>query len=347
MEGFIGCSGLNRRGQRHIRIWSGKAKRLVSGSLALIFALSMSACFGGRSEKKLALRDVEIIGSMQKHLAVADGTYTISMSKQDKSVLVIALKLTLTDTISGDPEEAAENFAIVALDKNNARLDGYYFTVTSKDKFIALLEDINGASSTITFTGKGSVPASTILKNAVGLECFDLSATDITAEPVDSAGSSDQGGLGGLLQKATKGDGKPNLVVAVPELTPVGKVSENIITQYSGEITTALVGNPRIGKVIDHNQVAKVLKQHKFETGDWSDPKKVAEIGKAMNVNAIAYGTIVEREEKNALDFIGAKGKYSITLQLLDINTMEILASGTHDSSKLSDLKKMQIKELR
>jgi hypothetical protein len=117
------------------------------------------------------------------------------------------------------------------------------------------------------------------------------------------------------------------IVVAVPEFLPTGKIPEGDVISITGAITSSLFANSRISKIVDHNQVSRIMKQHKFEAGDWSNPAKVAEIGKALNVNTIAIGTIslIEREGLDKL--FGAASRYNISLQLLDINTMEIIGA--------------------
>lgn len=68
--------------------------------------------------------------------------------------------------------------------------------------------------------------------------------------------------------------------------------------------------------VVDRSSFDKIKVQHKFESSDWSNAEKVAELGKALNANQIITGQVSQ-----------FGNQLVCTIKLLDVNTTEIISS--------------------
>jgi hypothetical protein len=121
-------------------------------------------------------------------------------------------------------------------------------------------------------------------------------------------------------------DSRREIIVAVPEVEMIGgNMNPSVLITLRGAIISGFLENKKINRVVDTGQIDRILKQHNFETSDWSDPDKVAEIGKALNTNTIALATVYFIPKNG----FGGKDKYTVTLSLLNVNTMEIVAAST------------------
>ena len=67
---------------------------------------------------------------------------------------------------------------------------------------------------------------------------------------------------------------------------------------------------------LDRSKISQIEKEHKFQLGDWSNDKKTAEVGKALNANILLF-----------LDKFGfidnGSGEYRFEAKFVDINTMQ------------------------
>jgi hypothetical protein len=112
--------------------------------------------------------------------------------------------------------------------------------------------------------------------------------------------------------------------VAVPEFTGTPNVPKDMITAVTGSVTSHLLENPGVHSVVDYSRINALQAQLAFEASDWSNPAKYAEIGRALNVDTIAVGTIAE----------GGKAlwdqEYVVSLQLIDIATLSVVGAYTH-----------------
>ena len=67
---------------------------------------------------------------------------------------------------------------------------------------------------------------------------------------------------------------------------------------------------------LDRSKISQIEKEHKFQLGDWSNNKKTAEVGKALNANIVLF-----------LDKFGfidnGSGEYRFEAKFVDINTMQ------------------------
>jgi hypothetical protein len=116
-------------------------------------------------------------------------------------------------------------------------------------------------------------------------------------------------------------------IVAVPELTATKNVSEDLVISFTAAVTSGLAENKNINRVVDYNQINRIMEQHRFEASDWSNSAKYAEIGKALNVDTIAVGTIS----------LGGKPlftqMYVLSVHLVDISTMAVAGSFTYTAA--------------
>ena len=67
---------------------------------------------------------------------------------------------------------------------------------------------------------------------------------------------------------------------------------------------------------IDRSKIAQIEKEHKFQLSDWSNEKKTAEIGNALNANILLFLENFSYLKNNG-------GEYRFTANLVDINSMQ------------------------
>ena len=113
---------------------------------------------------------------------------------------------------------------------------------------------------------------------------------------------------------------KPVVVVAPFDAKGVDKDEIEVIT----ELFTAEYANAGFASVVDRNSFDKIKEQLKFQSSDWSNADKVAQLGKALNANHVVVGQILKFKEK-----------FIVTIKIIDVNTTTILASHTE---KIEDI---------
>lgn len=67
---------------------------------------------------------------------------------------------------------------------------------------------------------------------------------------------------------------------------------------------------------IDRSRIAQIEKEHEFQLSDWSNEKKTAEIGNALNANILLFLENFSYLKNNG-------GEYRFTANLVDINSMQ------------------------
>jgi len=98
-------------------------------------------------------------------------------------------------------------------------------------------------------------------------------------------------------------------VVAVAPFDAISGVSAtdtNMITR----VFNIRLGNTKTVTLVDRNIIDRVLQEHKFQLGDWSNNQKTAELGRALNADWIVRGEL-EKFGSNIL----------VTVQFYDIRT--------------------------
>jgi TolB-like protein len=102
-------------------------------------------------------------------------------------------------------------------------------------------------------------------------------------------------------------------VVAVAPFDAISGISAtdaNMITR----VFFIRLGNTNKVSLVDRNVVDRVLREHSFQTGDWSNQQKTAELGRALNSDWIVRGEL-EAFGENIL----------VTVQFYDIQTFRFM----------------------
>ena len=102
-------------------------------------------------------------------------------------------------------------------------------------------------------------------------------------------------------------------VVAVAPFDAISGISStdaNMITR----VFFIRLGNTNKVSLVDRNVVDRVLREHSFQAGDWSNQQKTAELGKALNSAWIVRGEL-EKFDSNIL----------VTVQFYDIQTFRFM----------------------
>ncbi|MDR3343315.1 MAG: DUF1566 domain-containing protein [Treponema sp.] len=108
-----------------------------------------------------------------------------------------------------------------------------------------------------------------------------------------------------------------HLTVAVSLFETRGGLSKDEAEVVTELFITELIAEGTI-KVVDRNNFDKIMTEMQFQSSDWADSAKVAQLGRALNANSIIRGTVMT-----------LAGQTVITSTILDINTAQILSSST------------------
>lgn len=84
---------------------------------------------------------------------------------------------------------------------------------------------------------------------------------------------------------------------------------ESCITDFQSKIDTKLGVS-----FLDRTKIAQIEKEHKFQLGDWSNDKKTAEVGKALNANVMLF--------LDKFGYINDTDEIRFEAKFVDINTM-------------------------
>jgi TolB-like protein len=133
--------------------------------------------------------------------------------------------------------------------------------------------------------------------------------------------------VGGLIMKkvlfciftlfACAGLFAQQFTVAVSPFEARGGLSQDEADGITELYVAELVKDKTI-RVVDRNNFDKIMTEMKFQSSDWADSRRVAELGRAMGANSIIRGTVMN-----------LAGQTVITSTILDINTAQILSSST------------------
>ena len=88
------------------------------------------------------------------------------------------------------------------------------------------------------------------------------------------------------------------------------------ITTASANVLTRVfynrLGNANVVTLVDRSIVERVIREHQFQLGDWSNDRKTAELGKALNADWIVRGEIA---------LLGTD--ITVIVQFYDVNTFQ------------------------
>jgi len=116
---------------------------------------------------------------------------------------------------------------------------------------------------------------------------------------------------------------KPTVVIVPFDTVGVDETEADVLFEvFTSEF--AGLGNAR---VVDRNSFDKIKAQHSFQSSDWSNSDKIAQLGKALNANMVVTGQLMS-----------FKGSLVATFRMLDVNTVEIVATATERTSGTDDL---------
>ena len=99
-------------------------------------------------------------------------------------------------------------------------------------------------------------------------------------------------------------------VVPFDAISGISATDVNMITR----VFYIRLGNTGRVVLVDRNIVDRVIREHGFQTGDWSNQQKTAELGKALNADWIVRGE---------LEAFGAN--ILVTVQFFDIKTFQFM----------------------
>ena len=116
---------------------------------------------------------------------------------------------------------------------------------------------------------------------------------------------------------------KPVVVIAPFDAKGVSKDEADVIT----EIFTAEYAAAGGANVVDRTSFDKIRAQLSFQTSDWSNSDKVAQLGKALNANQVVVGQLLKFREQ-----------IITTIKVIDVNTTTILSSRTARVSDVEEL---------
>ena len=126
-----------------------------------------------------------------------------------------------------------------------------------------------------------------------------------------------------LVTSATFAQEKPTVVIVPFDTVGVDENESNVLF----EVFTSYFAGLGKTRVVDRNSFDKIKAEHSFQTSDWSNSDKVAQLGKALNANLVVVGQLMS-----------FKGSLVATFRMLDVNTVEIVATATERTSGTDEL---------
>ena len=126
-----------------------------------------------------------------------------------------------------------------------------------------------------------------------------------------------------VVMSLTFAQEKPTVVIVPFDSVGIDKEELNVLF----EVFTSEFAGLGIARVVDRNSFDKIREQHSFQDSDWSDSDKVAQLGKALNANLVVVGQLMS-----------FKGSLVATFRMLDVNTVEIVATTTEQVSDTNEL---------
>ena len=80
-------------------------------------------------------------------------------------------------------------------------------------------------------------------------------------------------------------------------------------------------------RVVDRNNLDKIMAEMRFQASDWADSNRVAELGRMTGADSLIRGTVMS-----------LAGQIVITATMLDINSAEILSSSTLRMQRINEV---------
>ncbi len=125
-----------------------------------------------------------------------------------------------------------------------------------------------------------------------------------------------------LLQAQANGKNKPVMVITTFDSKGISADDiEFVMTSF----TTAFT-NLGVARVVDRMSFDKIRSELSFQASDWSDSKKVAELGRALNATQVVVGQLMKRGTN-----------FFLTARILDVNTTTIISSHLDKVGNIDD----------
>ncbi|MDR0720436.1 MAG: hypothetical protein LBF78_12435 [Treponema sp.] len=295
--------------------------------------------------RTISVRGAEISGNWKNFIEIEDGDYLLEdlghSSWSRKTTVTVSLKL--KKTFSGALNSPADTLRLIPLTRGGSAITNDEFLVSSKDKFNEFIRGAPGEKARITFADLFGNEE--VFPDIAGFEGKTVEESRPEARAAGSAnpadGPKDTATDPGFARGTAARTGPR--VVAVPELEATGSISKDLIVGITGAVTSSLLANSNVSRVVDYNQISRIMAQHKFEAGEWSNPAKYAEIGRALNVDTITIGTISLGQKLLFMQ------EYNVSVQLIDISTMSVVGACTVSCDESfgalkNEVKKMEVK---
>ena len=112
-------------------------------------------------------------------------------------------------------------------------------------------------------------------------------------------------------------------------VTPL-KISDNAVTEDEATQVVDLITKSLLNlgvSIVDRDSLAYILEELRFQSSDWSNPKKTAELGKILNAHIIIKGRISEHNTTAYTNFEVVRVRYSVSLSAINIKTAQVIGS--------------------
>jgi hypothetical protein len=306
--------------------------------LILFAALPLcAACvYKHQPPRTISISEVWISGIWKNHVDVVPGDYTLEDSGSSTTHASVTLRLRLAQTFAGKMENPAGTFRLVPLTASGSPLESgsLELRIITEEKFNEFVRGKVGDTALISFESLYGLSRKDDFASIAGFDGKTVDPPTPSSVASDTASGNTASSTPAAASGTRNTDTDPifnprteartgRRIVAVPELTATKEIGEDLSIGITSAVTTGLTANKNINRVIDYNQINRIMKQHGFEASDMSNPAKYAEIGKALNVDTITVGTIS----------LGGKilfvQSYTVSVQLIDISTMAIVGAFT------------------
>lgn len=136
----------------------------------------------------------------------------------------------------------------------------------------------------------------------------------------------------GLFAQPQTSSQKPVIVITPVDLYDVDEKSGDLIFR---RIQSEFVNTYRFS-VVDRGALSKILAEKEFQdNSDWSSPEKVARLKEAFNAQYIVTSVIESYDDM-----------LSVTINIIDVNTTQIIASENSNEKSVKDLMTGKLKNL-
>lgn len=115
-------------------------------------------------------------------------------------------------------------------------------------------------------------------------------------------------------------------VIVVPTFDTVGGVTSDEAAVTTELFISNLAGSGKI-RIADRNSFNLIVQQMQFQTTDWSDNNRVAQLGRALNAEYIIRGQIMKMGNT-----------IFITASMIDVNTTSIIVSAREQMNSFDEL---------